>query len=94
MEFKEFENPEQKDYDVKVGTKVSTFTPPSNNVDTLNTDVGIDLNALGDKTFSMPQASDDNGNFTINEFGEIIRDIPLPTETTEDLVDKQKGKSR
>lgn len=100
MKFKEFENPEQKDYDIKVGTKVPTFTPPSNNDAALNIDEGIDLNALDDETFSMPQVSADNGNFTINEFGEIVRDIPVTptsgefTKTTEDLVDEPKGKSR
>jgi len=82
MEFKEFENPEQKDYDVKVGTKASTFTPPSNNNDALNTDEGIDLNALCNENvpeFTIP--TNFNSNFEINEFGEIIRP-------------EEKGKSR
>lgn len=100
MEVKEFENPEQNDYDIKVSTKVPIFAQPNNNDDSLNTDKGIDLNALGDETFSVPQMSGDNGNYTINEFGEIIRDISISltnggfTEATGDLLDEPKGKSR
>ena len=93
MEFKEFENPEQNDYDVKVGANAPTFTPHYNNDDMINTDEGIDLNALGDEPFSMPQVSGDNGNFTINEFGEIIRDFSF-SPTISDLEDVPIGKSR
>jgi len=46
MEFKEFKNPEEEDYDIKVG--VNNITPNSKVIDnSLNTDEGIDLNALG-----------------------------------------------
>ena len=97
MEFKEFENPEQADYDIKVGAKAPTFMPPTID-DELNMDDGIDLNALGDEEFSMSQVDNNNIGFAINEFGEIVR-APLPpttgglTEATGDLVDEPKGRS-
>ena len=80
MEFKEFENPEQAGYDVKAGVKnAKTLTPIVDN--SLNTEAGIDLNALADADldeFSLEQLQTvksevSKGNFTINEFGEIIR---------------------
>ena len=61
MEFKEYKNPEQADYDIKIGSKTPTFIPPVDN--SLNTN----------ETFEMPQVSGANPNFQINEFGEIIR---------------------
>ena len=71
MEFKEFENPEQKDYDIKVG--VNNIESNSSVIDnSLNTDEGIDLNILGEN--EIPIMNVDNPNVTINEFGEIIRE--------------------
>jgi len=48
MEFKEFENPEQVDYDLKVG--INNIPPFTNTFDdSLNSEEGIDLNALDDE---------------------------------------------
>ena len=75
MEFKEFENPEQADYDLKVGNKsAKTTNVPVDN--SLNTDEGVDLNALVDEMmtdFENPKPNVSTSGATINEFGEIIR---------------------
>ena len=74
MEFKEFENPEQKDYDIKAGSKNTTTTNPLTTFDnSLNSDSGIDLNALGDMLEFTTSTTNSNTNYEINEFGEIIR---------------------
>jgi len=71
MEFKEFSNPEAKDYDVKVGVK-NLGTIKKNVIDnSLNTDEGIDLNMLG-QPFEMPTPTTES-NATFNEYGEIVR---------------------
>ena len=72
MEFKEFENPEQRDYDLKIDSE--SVRPPSTNYnDSLNSADGIDLNALGSDDFRI-EIPKSNANFRINEFGEIIRE--------------------
>ena len=68
MEFKEFENPEQKDYDIKVGSK-STTNPLTN----LSNSQGIDLNGLEGMLGFTPPTTNSNADFEVNEFGEIIR---------------------
>ena len=76
MEFKEFENPEQKDYDIKVGNK--NINNPSKTVDdSLNSEEGIDLNMIDEdygKVPEMPIITNQNPDFEINEYGEIIRE--------------------
>ena len=70
MEFKEFKNPLQVDYDIKSGIKNVTTKKqiPDNS---LNLDQGVDLNSLGD--LYNQNFSDSNNNIEVNEFGEIIR---------------------
>lgn len=69
MEFKEFENPEESDYDIKSGSKnVNPSTIVVEN--SLNVEEGIDLNA---PQFYNDGADNQEPNFQINEFGEIIR---------------------
>jgi len=72
-EFKEFENPEAKDYDLKVRDKslVSRKVMFDN---TLNTDEGIDLNDLTSEFHA--EINDNPGTFEINKYGEIIRIDP------------------
>ena len=77
MEFKEFSNPEQQDYDVKVGVK----SVPPVTVDDITKRIGekiteledgIDLNALSEVEIPSgrhPTKSD----FYIDEFGDIIK---------------------
>ena len=72
MEFKEYENPEQPDYDLKVGIQNPDPIPTKYNHD-LDTDEGIDLNALGDSDWIPPEVDVTNTGYEINAQGEIIR---------------------